>query len=92
MASDAMPVPDRSTARADVLLIHQHVVQPTDERAKGGTYVCKQTKSNHETSEEQEIHRPVKEARSERQEEEESEENADCGDDFGVDEALLVPC
>lgn len=51
-----------------------------------------QTEGYHKTREQKEIHRPVHEACGEREEEEQREEDADGSDDFGVDEALLVPC
>jgi len=54
--------------------------------------VSKQSKSDHGSGEEEEIHRPVDEAGHEWEEEEERVEDADRGDDFGVDEAFLVPC
>ena len=54
--------------------------------------MSKQTKGDHSSGKEKQIHGPVQEARHEWQEEEERVEDANCGDDFGVDEALLVPC
>lgn len=60
--------------------------------AVGADVVCKQTECDHEASKEQEVHGPVKEAGHEWEEEEEREQDADCGNNFSVDEALLVPC
>jgi len=54
--------------------------------------VGEKTKSDDEPCEENEVHGPVNKGRGEREEEEQGEEDADCGDDFGVDEALFVPC
>ncbi len=54
--------------------------------------MCKQTESDHETCEEQEVHGPVKKAGHERKEEEERKDNADGCNNFSVNKALLVPC
>jgi len=63
-----------------------------DATAVGAVIVREETESDHEASEEEEINRPVHEACEEWEEEEQREKDANCGDDFGVDEALLVPC
>jgi hypothetical protein len=54
--------------------------------------VSKQSKGDHSSRKEEEVHGPVDEASHEWQEEEERVEKADGGNDFGIDEALLVPC
>ena len=54
--------------------------------------MSKQSKGDHGSGEQKEVHGPVDEASHEWQEEEERVQDADGGDDFGVDEALLVPC
>ena len=55
-------------------------------------YVSKQTKGDHSSDKENKVHGPVQETRHEWKEEEERVEDANGGDDFSVDEALLVPC
>jgi len=65
---------------------------PIPDRATGVIVVSKQSKGDHRSGEEEEVHWPVDEASHEWQEEEERVEDADGGDDFGVDEALLIPC
>lgn len=58
----------------------------------GANEIGKETESDHEEGEQQEVHRPVDEATSEWEEEEEGEEDADGGDDLSVDEAFLELC
>jgi len=54
--------------------------------------VSKQSKGDHGSREQEEIHGPVDEASHKWQEEEERVQDADGGNDFGVNEALLIPC
>jgi len=65
---------------------------PVPDRAALVIVVSKQSKGDHGSSKEDEIHGPVDETSHEWQEEEEGVQNADGSDNFGVDEALLVPC
>lgn len=65
---------------------------PVPDGATRIVVVSKQSKSNHSSDKENKVHRPVPETRHKWKEEEERVENANGGDDFSVDEALLVPC
>jgi len=55
----------------------------------GPDEVGEQAERHHEEGEEDEVHGPVDEGGCEWEEEQQCEEYADCGDDFGVDEAFL---
>ena len=54
--------------------------------------VSEKSKGDDVQNEQDEIGGPVEEGACEWEEEDQREEDADCGDDFSVDEALLGPC
>ena len=85
-----MPVPNTTAVGADVLIL----VSMTGLFVEiwRGAYVCEQTKCDHEASEEESVHGPMKEAGHKWEKKKQGEQDANCSDDFCVDKALLVPC
>jgi len=62
---------------------------PNRTAVHGTDEVGEEAEGDHEEDEEEEIDGPVDEGGGKGEEEEQGEEDSDCGDDFGVDEALF---